>query len=250
MTPWQAMSAPEAALRLSHIAYPVTALGPGKRVALWVSGCSLRCRNCITPELLDPRSGSSVTVRRVAARILDLPIPLEGVTLTGGEPFDQASALASVMDIIRVLRPEWSVLAFSGYPLDVLRKRGQPERRLLAHCDILVAGPYVASLPARHPLAASSNQQVHYLSARGRALGPRCDKLPFDRADLGLSRSGRDWLIGILSPHARSRIHDGLELDTLTPTLSLKGEGVARGCPLPPGEGQGEGGGAGESPRR
>ncbi|MEM7016481.1 MAG: 4Fe-4S cluster-binding domain-containing protein, partial [Pseudomonadota bacterium] len=44
-------------INMARLAYPVTALGPGRRVVLWVAGCSLRCKDCITPELLDSEQG-------------------------------------------------------------------------------------------------------------------------------------------------------------------------------------------------
>lgn len=203
----------ESVLWVSHIAYPVTSLGPGSRVALWVSGCRLRCRGCITPELLDPASGKQVAVSRTAERLLSIPAPVSGITLTGGEPFDQAAALAALLDSVAKARPDWSVLAFSGYPLGSLT--GSAQRSLLAHVDILVAGPYVDSLPSIHPLAASANQQIHYLSERGRTLETRCDDLPFDSANLGVGADGNDWLIGIISPDARARMHGRLRVHDL-----------------------------------
>ncbi len=199
-------------LRMSHIAYPVTALGPGRRLALWVAGCSLRCRHCITPELLDPQSGQSLAVENVAKRILRLPLSLDGITLTGGEPFDQALALAELLAIVKHQRPIWNVLIFSGYPLNVLENRDQPTQHLLQYTDILIAGPYVDTLPAPHPLAASSNQEIHYLSPRGQALQAACDQLPWNQANLGLNQSKPDWLIGIVSDEVRRSIHEELAL--------------------------------------
>ena len=201
-------------LRLSHLAYPVSALGPGQRLALWVAGCRLRCRHCITPELLDPAGGHAFSIDQVAQRILALPLTLDGITLSGGEPFDQASALSALLKRLRGERPDWSVLIFSGYPLTALQKRNTATQRLLEQTDILVAGPYVDTLPASHPLAASSNQKIHYLSERGQALQAVCDELPWDSANLGLSRSGADWLIGIISGERRQRIHRKLVLNT------------------------------------
>jgi anaerobic ribonucleoside-triphosphate reductase activating protein len=211
---------------MSHVAYPVTALGPGRRVALWVSGCRLRCKNCITPELLDPKAGKKVAVTNVVERLVHLPQSLEGITLTGGEPFDQSDALASVVQSVRERRSDWSVLAFSGYPLKSLRRAGSAQRRLLDYVDILIAGPYVQSLASVHPLAASSNQQVHYLSARGRELQTECARLPFNHANIGMGRSGPDWLIGILSKPVRTSVHGQLEL-TVTEAISTgcRGDG-------------------------
>ena len=60
------------------LAYPVTSLGPGRRVVLWVAGCSRRCPGCISPELLTSDAGQEVAVERV----LDLARPGGVVVLT------------------------------------------------------------------------------------------------------------------------------------------------------------------------
>ena len=80
-------------LMLHSLAHPVTALGPGRRVALWVAGCPLRCPGCITPQLLEAGGGRAVAVDRLAERILHLEDDLDGITLSGGEPFAPCSCL-------------------------------------------------------------------------------------------------------------------------------------------------------------
>jgi anaerobic ribonucleoside-triphosphate reductase activating protein len=112
-------------LQLARMAYPVTSLGPGRRVALWVSGCGMRCRGCITPDLWDMAAGRAVEVDRVLQRILALDLPLDGITLSGGEPFDQPAPLGWLLRRVRAVRPDWSSLVFSGYPYPAL-KAGAP----------------------------------------------------------------------------------------------------------------------------
>ena len=107
-------------LRLHSLAYPVTALGPGRRLAMWVSGCSLNCRGCISPELQSPKSGKDITTERLLDHILSLQESLDGLSLTGGEPFEQASALSVLLEDLRQQRPDWNILAFSGYPLSMI----------------------------------------------------------------------------------------------------------------------------------
>jgi anaerobic ribonucleoside-triphosphate reductase activating protein len=207
----QALAMAEATLRLRRLAYPVTVLGPGRRLALWVAGCGLGCPGCISPELHDPASGRALPVSRVLSRILGLE-GLDGITLTGGEPFEQPVALADLLEALARGRPGWDVLAYSGFTLSQLRRRGAEAARLLGRCDVLVAGPYRAGVPLRHPLAGSGNQRVHSLSPRGRALRRRCEGLPSERANLGAGRAGGDLLIGILSPAVRRRLHRALGL--------------------------------------
>ena len=198
-------------LRLARIAWPVTALGPGQRVVLWVAGCPLRCKACISPELQDPAAGRDIPLRRLADRLLALPIPLDGLTLTGGEPFEQAPALAALWRILVRKRTAWNLLAFSGHPLEQLRQRPEAEA-LLQHLDLLIDGPYLPDCPVDQPLIASQNQRAHALSTIGRGM---LDQLGSDttRANLGLSQQGDGCLIGILDPQQRQRLHRGLGVE-------------------------------------
>ena len=199
-------------LNLYSIAYPVTALGPGRRVALWVAGCPLRCKGCITPHLLSDDSGKPIDVDRLAQRLLQLPVALDGLTLTGGEPFAQAGALALLLDLVKAERPKWSVLTFSGFTLGQWQRADAAHQHLLSHIDILVDGPYVAGQPGRHPLTASASQQVHLLTPRAETMKQELDALQVNAANLGINPEGEDCLIGIVDPAARRRLHHGLYL--------------------------------------
>lgn len=197
-------------LRMSHLAYPVTALGPGRRLALWVAGCPLRCPDCITPELQPTSAGESIPIARLSARILGLSMHLQGITLTGGEPFAQADALAELWARLAQARPEWNLLVFSGYRLDELRSPGGSSAALLACTDILIDGPYRRTRQIAHPLRASSNQHIHYLSERGRASRVECETQTRQQANLGIGRRDERWLIGIIDRDRRKRLHHEL----------------------------------------
>lgn len=192
-------------LKLHSLAYPVTALGPGQRVVLWVSGCSLNCKHCISPELRDKNAGQWIETQRLYQHLCKLPEDLNGISLSGGEPFEQALALAKLLELLQAARPQWNVLAFSGYPLKHLKQQ-ENARQLLAYVDILVDGPYAYQQPGNHPLAASSNQQLHYLTPRGLTLRAACEKLPLNAANLGVGNSPQQRLIGILDPATRERL--------------------------------------------
>ena len=199
-------------LKLYSLAYPVTALGPGRRVALWVAGCPLRCKGCITPQLLSMDAGEAIAVSRLAQHLLQLPLPLDGVTLTGGEPFVQAQALLSLVELLKAERPQWNILTFSGFTLRQWRGGDAEQRRLLKQIDMLVDGPYLAGRPGGHALTASANQRLHLLTSRARALKPELDAMPANTANLALNPHGADCLVGIVDAVARRRIHDGLRL--------------------------------------
>ena len=202
-------------LNLYSLAYPVTALGPGRRVALWVAGCPLRCKGCITPQLLSRDAGEAIGVSRLAQHLLQLTPPLDGVTLSGGEPFAQAPALLRLVKLVKAERPHWTVLTFSGFTLKQWRGGDAAQRRLLQQIDILVDGPYLAGRPGKHALTASANQQVHLLTPQARALEPVLDALPANTANLAVNPHGADCLIGIVDADARRRFHEGLRLTRL-----------------------------------
>jgi anaerobic ribonucleoside-triphosphate reductase activating protein len=153
---------------------PVTELnGPGRRFALWVQGCSLRCTTqCIAWQALDDRPRHLLTARTVldvlaerARREVDT---VEGVTFLGGEPTDQARGLAAVARGVRSWG--WSVMTYTGHTYEHLAEAGDAAvRDLLKQTDILVDGPYLESEAA--PLLrwrGSRNQRILFLSERYR----------------------------------------------------------------------------------
>ena len=146
---------------------PVTrAEGPGARFALWLQGCSLRCPGCCNPHLFEAEGGALVSVADLLAEVAAVRASIEGVTLLGGEPFEQAGALAAFASGVRALG--LSVLSFSGYRLEELRARRDPGvEALLAATDVLVDGRYEAARPETTRLwAGSTNQRFHYLTDR------------------------------------------------------------------------------------
>lgn len=191
------------ALRLFALSWPVTALGPGNRLVLWVAGCGRNCPGCISPEIQPADAGREVPVPVLAERILRIEAPLSGVTVSGGEPFDQAEPLAGLLETIREARPDWNALLYTGYLLGELEPR-EETAKLLRLVDILVDGPYRCDLPQTHPLAGSGNQRVHYLTDRGRALRGAVESLPVGGMNYGLSEDGTlDMVIGVTSEEQR-----------------------------------------------
>lgn len=135
---------------------------------LWVQGCPLRCPGCFNPDFLPFASGRSVPVAEVAAWMLAEP-DTEGVSFSGGEPFAQAAALSEVAERVRAAGK--GVLVFTGLTAAALGACRSPGvRRLLAASDLLVAGPYRREAPTRHPLLASGNQELVFLTGRYRGM--------------------------------------------------------------------------------
>jgi anaerobic ribonucleoside-triphosphate reductase-activating protein len=147
---------------LDRILYPVTALGPGNRVAVWVAGCNKKCKGCANPELWIKHPEQEIPPEKVAMYINGIAERgIDGITLTGGEPFDQAKELLQLIDS---LDSDLEVLAFSGYKIDELRndcEKGQ----LLDKIDVLIDGEYIDSLnDGVSALIGSTNQRIHILN--------------------------------------------------------------------------------------
>lgn len=154
-------------MRVSRVLSPVTALGPGRRVGLWVQGCDLACPGCASTDTWSPEGGLEMAVNDVAARIAALAHAegLTGLTVSGGEPFQQADEVAAVIEQVRRDCPGIDVLIFTGYPASVAQKRSPS---LFESADVVVAGRYDRTLPPGGPLVASANQQVHFVTDPGR----------------------------------------------------------------------------------
>lgn len=169
-------------------AYPVEGLGPGRRVALWVRGCRRHCPECIAPELWAP--GTPTPVADVAAELLPLLAGADGLTISGGEPFDQASALRTLVALLRV-HHDVEVLVYTGYRREELAD-GEAAA-LLDAIDLLIDGPYDRDVPNTLGWRGSDNQRVHLLSPRAAryaalATAPMPDQRPLQVQMLGATR--------------------------------------------------------------
>ena len=116
--------------------------GPGLRFALFVQGCSHHCPGCHNPQSHDPSGGQWMSAAQLWQNMQKNPL-LRGVTLTGGEPFEQAAALVPLARLVRESGLE--LAAYSGYTFEQLSAGSTEQRELLSLCHVLVDGPYIES---------------------------------------------------------------------------------------------------------
>ena len=164
--------------RIESLQWPVTVLGFGSRIGIWFQGCSIGCPGCCARHTWDAGEGTSVPVHAVLDWVRSLPLEeVDGVTITGGEPFEQPDALR---ELVAGLRREVrfgsriDVLCYSGYPWTRLRKRHGGVLPLL---DTVITGPYVEKLPPKW-LRGSSNQVIRTLSELARERYPDVPSRP------------------------------------------------------------------------
>jgi anaerobic ribonucleoside-triphosphate reductase activating protein len=161
-------------LRVATIVDDTEAEGPGRRWALWLQGCPIRCAGCCNPEMFDERGGEPWSIDALVDRLAAARL-VEGITLLGGEPFAQAAGAAA---LARAAHDRGkTVMVFSGYTLDELRARDDAAG-LLAEIDLLVDGPYDRTRPEPAPPVGrrwigSTNQTMHVLTPAYTATDPR-----------------------------------------------------------------------------
>lgn len=154
-------------MRIARILFPVYNLGPGKRMVIWVAGCSKGCFHCANPELQD-----ATRYPGVAIDVIDLMIQkilqkegdvFSGVTITGGEPMEQPWELATLLELLSGYTQD--ILVFSGYKREELPKTlGRSLwNKIEQNIAVLIDGEYREQENTGHPLKGSSNQRIHFL---------------------------------------------------------------------------------------
>ncbi len=150
--------------------------GPGKRFVLWVQGCSIQCENCFVPQTWNRKEGAKINVDELYNIIVNVKEDIEGITVFGGEPFDQPEALYSLIKKIKN-QTQLSVMIFSGYTIEHIRRRKDKTNHLLLElCDIFVDGPYIEKLhDLSRPWSGSSNQRYFFFTDRYKELANKLD---------------------------------------------------------------------------
>lgn len=142
-------------------------LGPYKRFAVWVQGCSLGCIGCIASVTHDPKVGEIVDETLLAQQIVSHS-DIEGITISGGEPFEQIEALYKLINAIKSMS-KLGIIIYSGFSIEELRQKSKKNNKIqliLEAIDILIDGRYIKHLNDGKSLRGSSNQKVHVLSQR------------------------------------------------------------------------------------
>lgn len=142
--------------------------GTGVRTTLFVSGCRNHCEGCFQPETWNFANGSEFT-KETEDEILNSLSPdyIQGLTLLGGDPFEEENQLGLVefLEEVKKLYPAKDIWAYTGYLLEDLteggRKRTAVTERMLNCIDILVDGPFVmAEKDLRIKFRGSRNQRI------------------------------------------------------------------------------------------
>ncbi|MDU4959847.1 MAG: anaerobic ribonucleoside-triphosphate reductase activating protein [Sporomusaceae bacterium] len=133
--------------------------GPGLRLVIFTQGCPHHCDGCHNPETHDPDGGKSMDSTELIAMVETARL-IRGVTFSGGEPFLQAAALASIAAAAK--RRGLDIVTYTGFLYEhLLTLADAGVKALLAQTDILVDGPFIkAERDLRLAFCGSRNQRL------------------------------------------------------------------------------------------
>lgn len=134
--------------------------GPGIRTSFFVTGCDANCKNCFNQDYMNFSFGDLWTEKETNQIIEYLKSDeISGLTILGGEPFENTIDLLKVVKKIRN-NSNKSIWIYSGFVYEILSKIPQT-RELLSYCDVLVDGLFIDELKdLRLKFRGSSNQRI------------------------------------------------------------------------------------------
>jgi anaerobic ribonucleoside-triphosphate reductase activating protein len=143
-------------------------LGPGKRYAIWFQGCKKRCDGCIAPDSRELLGGELVEIEDILLEIQSIKT-ISGITISGGEPFEQKHELLILVKEIKKLEVDLDIILYTGNLVEDLIEDDICKKILLL-TDLVIDGEYIESLDHGEPLKGSSNQSYYYFSPEGEEL--------------------------------------------------------------------------------
>lgn len=137
--------------------------GPGKRFTLWTQGCSKGCVDCFNPETWNNKNNIVLSTSEIFELIKEEEI--DGVTITGGDPFEQEEELLDLLILISNLSLSKGVIVFSGFTYDEIRENKIREK-CCDYIDVLIDGRYEKENRVSDCFKGSSNQNIIYFSSK------------------------------------------------------------------------------------
>ncbi len=139
-------------------------VGPGTRDAIWVQGCSIRCRGCANKAYIPHVKRVLMPAERLKAHFYTRKGKIDGCSVLGGEPTEQAGAVTRLLRSVKSLG--MSTVLFTGRLLEDLHNEKKFDE-MLSYTDLLIDGPFIEDLQdtSLH-WRGSANQRLVLLSDR------------------------------------------------------------------------------------
>lgn len=218
-------------LNLSRLHFPVTTLGPGRRVGLWFQGCSLHCPGCVSVDTWAAGRGAT-TVDAVLATVGPWLPAANGITVSGGEPFEQPQALEELLRRLRALAgPASDILVYSGFPWEKIAPQVAAWPGLI---DVLISDPFAPAAGQTLAWRGSDNQRMHLLTSLGRSRYAEWVQAPRTTLPKALDvffQEGEVWMAGIPTAGSMEALQSRLAEAGFTSTTSQSS--TSAGAELP-----------------
>lgn len=124
--------------------------GDGARYVVFTQGCSHHCPGCQNPETWDFGGGYEASVEWLAADFRKRKL-LDGITLSGGDPFFQQEACVELLKLL----PGVNVWVYTGYEYEDIK-----HTELAKMADVLITGRFIKELVCEDKMYGSSNQRI------------------------------------------------------------------------------------------
>lgn len=189
---------------ISRVHFPITALGPGRRIGIWFQGCSIRCDGCMSRDTW-AKARRKITVCEIIDRVQPWLEEADGITISGGEPFEQPEALMELLEGLRIAA-DTNIIAYSGFTLEQLMER---HSSVLEPIDLLISEPFDSRKAVSAPLLGSANQRATCLTKRGAEIWQMAEASWRDRGgrlDLIAEADGLIWVAGVPGPGDLERL--------------------------------------------
>lgn len=146
---------------ISRIHFPVTTLGPGRRLGIWFQGCSLRCEGCISVDTW-ATAKTLIPIEQLMMKLSSYLPLIDGITISGGEPFDQFEALLAIVVQLRE-RTKVDILVYTGYGVEDITDQLQ---QIKPYIDVLISDPFQRQSSQTLRLRGSDNQRLHCFTSQ------------------------------------------------------------------------------------
>jgi anaerobic ribonucleoside-triphosphate reductase activating protein len=124
--------------------------GDGARFVVFVQGCAHHCPGCHNTDTWDFFGGSEMAVEEIAA-LFKRHRMLDGITLSGGDPFYQQEACVELLKLL----PSANVWIYTGFEYEEIC-----DTELAKLADVLVTGKFIKELACEGKMYGSSNQRI------------------------------------------------------------------------------------------
>lgn len=128
--------------------------GDGARLVIFLQGCAHGCPGCQNPDTWDFDGGEKWDTASLAEYVKDIlrKHPLDGITLSGGDPIYQEHAC---MDLLDRLPEDLNVWLYTGFQYEDIT-----DILMVRRADVVVDGEYIEALRCEGQMYGSSNQRV------------------------------------------------------------------------------------------